>query len=232
MPTLHYFPISQPSRALKWFLANHNITLDEKIVDLMTRQNLSQEFGKLSMYQSVPILELDDGQVITESGAILIYLALQFGPSKEYPRDDVLAQTRIVEALLHHETLARIVTTQILRPALGKIFNPSITWEAIKGQIEKNKDDLQYSFGLLEKLFTKQEYAAGNEWSIVDYLVACELNQLPALQPLLPEGCRIEHFPKIAAYLGRVKGIQNHDKFVEDFSKFAVIFKSAEEPKA
>lgn len=66
-----------PRRA-RMFIAEKGITLETVQVDLAKGEHLTPEFRALSPQCTVPILKLDDGDVITENVAIARYLEEMF----------------------------------------------------------------------------------------------------------------------------------------------------------
>ncbi|MBD1549205.1 glutathione S-transferase family protein [Roseibium aggregatum] len=93
---LYMHPASAPSRAVMLFAAQENIPLQTHVVDLMTGAQHAPEYGKLNPNRLVPVLD-DDGFVLTESTAILRYLAGKSG-SDMYPAG-LMERARVDEAL-------------------------------------------------------------------------------------------------------------------------------------
>jgi glutathione S-transferase len=71
---LHCHIASTTSRPLLMFVAEQGIEIELKTVDLFTGEHLGEDFGALNPSRLVPVLD-DDGFVLTESSAILKYLA-------------------------------------------------------------------------------------------------------------------------------------------------------------
>ena len=82
---LFYDPTSTTSRAVTLFAAEASIALDLVYVGLQQGEHHAQDFAALNPNRQVPVLE-DDGFVLTESAAILRYLADRAG-SPLYPRE-------------------------------------------------------------------------------------------------------------------------------------------------
>jgi glutathione S-transferase len=93
---LYYDPISTVSRPVVMFAAELGLKLDFEHVDLMSRQNLSQDYLAVNPNGVVPFL-VDGDFALGESTAILRYLADQAG-SPAYPKD-IKARARVDEAL-------------------------------------------------------------------------------------------------------------------------------------
>jgi glutathione S-transferase len=96
MRKLYYDPSSTVCRPLAMFLAEHELDVDLVCVDLRRGEQRSDWFARLNPNMAVPVFE-EDGFVLTESAAILRYLA-QIADSPTYPAD-LRARARIDEAL-------------------------------------------------------------------------------------------------------------------------------------
>mmetsp|Transcript_71416 Transcript_71416/g.83078 ORF Transcript_71416/g.83078 Transcript_71416/m.83078 type:complete len:242 (-) Transcript_71416:58-783(-) len=222
---LLYFPLSQPSRAVQWFLRNHNIKdVELKPVDILSGATHTPEFSeKINAFQSVPVLQLsaeesgaDGGQYLTESSAILNYLASKYKIETEYPLHDAKAVARVHEAQFRHDELSRLVTTMAVRPALARAMNRSVSKEDVIAKLKSNSGDIMWVLLTLDKMLGAHKFIAGDHMTVADYQVICELNQLPLLEPLLPETLQISatHYPNVHQYLERAKLLPNYDASV------------------
>ena len=71
----HYMHrLSTASRPVSLFLADNNIEVEEKVVDLMTGEHLKPPYSVINPNCLVPTLEDGDFK-LTESSALLKYLA-------------------------------------------------------------------------------------------------------------------------------------------------------------
>jgi glutathione S-transferase len=82
---LYMHPVSMTSRPVRLFIAENNIRCDEQVVDLMKGEHYQPPFTTINPNRQVPVLE-DDGFRLTESSAILKYLADKIN-SPAYPKD-------------------------------------------------------------------------------------------------------------------------------------------------
>ena len=82
---LYMHPVSMTSRPVRLFIAEHNIPVEEQVVDLMKGEHYQPPYEAINPNHLVPVLD-DDGFRLTESSAILKYLAEKTG-SAAYPQD-------------------------------------------------------------------------------------------------------------------------------------------------
>ena len=82
---IYYHPASTTSRPVILFAAENGIDAEFRLVDLFKGEHLQQPYEKINPNHLVPVLE-DDGFRLTESSAILKYLADKIG-SPAYPKD-------------------------------------------------------------------------------------------------------------------------------------------------
>ena len=82
---LYMHPVSMTSRPVRLFMAEKGLKADEEVIDLMTGAHFQEPYASLNPNKLVPMLD-DDGFKLTESSAILKYLAEKFD-LPEYPKD-------------------------------------------------------------------------------------------------------------------------------------------------
>ena len=82
---LHMHPVSMTSRPVRLYIAEKKIPCEEQLVDLMVGEHLKEPYSGINPNKLVPVLE-DDGLRLTESSAILKYLAEKID-SPAYPKD-------------------------------------------------------------------------------------------------------------------------------------------------
>ena len=82
---LYMHPVSNTSRPLLLFIAEANLPVEQQIIDLMTGEHLQDAYLAINPNGLVPTL-VDDDFTLTESSAILKYLADKFD-SPLYPKD-------------------------------------------------------------------------------------------------------------------------------------------------
>lgn len=81
---LYYFPLSGHAHRAQLFLSLIGAECSLVEVDLPNGEHKTEAFLKLNPFGQVPVLE-DDGQWISDSNAILVYLAKKFGRTDWLP---------------------------------------------------------------------------------------------------------------------------------------------------
>ncbi|XP_052705828.1 glutathione S-transferase theta-1-like [Crassostrea angulata] len=197
---LYYDLGSQPSRAVFMFLKLNNIPFDEVFVSIGAGEHRQEEFRKINPFRRVPVID-DNGFVLTESVAILKYLAKKYkAPSHWYPENDTATTARIDEYMnWQHQNLrqncAMLFQNLILIPRMKGM---PIDWEKVKFYRKKVAEMVK----LLDQYFLKNNlYLCGDEITLADLLGVCELVQLVPVR----EQMMYESNAKVKAWVDRVK---------------------------
>lgn len=86
---LHHFPLSGHAHRAALFLSLASVEHEIVPVDLPAGAHKQPEFLAMNAFGEVPVLD-DDGVIISDSIAILIYVARKIGPSHWLPTDPVV----------------------------------------------------------------------------------------------------------------------------------------------
>ncbi|KPP65684.1 Glutathione S-transferase theta-1-like [Scleropages formosus] len=180
--------LSQPCRAVHIFLSHNKIPHKLRIVALRKgelrngngflssaivvcllvrfREHKTPEFTKLNPMQQVPVM-VDKGFVLTESDAILKYLATNYNvPEYWYPRDPE-RRARVDEYTVWHHTN--------IRPPAAKVFLIELVDLLM---LEKALGQLSETLDKLESMFLKrQAFLCGDDIMLADLLAVCEIMQ-------------------------------------------------------
>ena len=83
---LYYHPLSGHAHRARLFLSLVDVPVELVEVDLMKAAHKSAEFLTMNSFGQVPVLD-DNGTVISDSNAILVYVAKKFGKRDWLPED-------------------------------------------------------------------------------------------------------------------------------------------------
>ena len=165
---LYYHPVSTSSRPVLLLAADNNIALDYEVVDLFTGVHLQSAFTGINASQQVPALD-DEGFILTESSAILKYLAEKAG-SPAYPKD-LKQRARINETMdwfntgMYRDVGYGLVYPQCL-PAY-KREDPVVQ----KATLAWGRERARRWLGILDQdIIGSRTFVSGNEISVADYL--------------------------------------------------------------
>ncbi|WP_018913479.1 glutathione transferase GstA [Thiomonas sp. FB-6] len=155
-----------------------------------------QDFRAVNPKGYVPVLQLDDGSVLTEGPAIVQYLADQKPASGLAPANGSLERYRLQEWL-------NFISTE-LHKQYSPLFNPQFS-EEVK---ELQRQRLYGRFDYLAQVLGAQDFLMGTQFTVADaYLftvlgwsdhVKLDLSRWPALQAYLE---RVAQRPAVAATL-------------------------------
>lgn len=215
---LYFHPVSTASRPVVLFCAENNISYEPIVVDLMTGEHMKDAYMKLNPSSMVPCLD-DDGFVLTESSAILKYLAEKTN-SKTYPKDDIKMRARINERMDWFNTqLSREIHYHLSYPQLFP-HHKRPNADAQTATVEWGKEKAERWLGILDKnIIGDNKYLCGNEITIADYFGAEYL----ATTDLV--GASFKRFPNVDRWMSTMRALPSWKKVNEATDGFAASLK-------
>ncbi|KAJ8286039.1 hypothetical protein GJAV_G00033870 [Gymnothorax javanicus] len=190
--------LSQPCRAVHIFLNHNKIPHAVKLVALRKGENKTPEFTRLNPMQKVPVM-VDNGFVLTESDAILKYLATNYNaPEHWYPRlPEKRGRVDEYTAWHHSNTRPHASKVFIMEVLLARMFGKPPDPEKLKRAV----GELSETLDKLEDMFLKrQPFLCGDDITLADLLAICEL-----MQPLGGGRDILKERPKLIAWRSRVQ---------------------------
>ncbi len=210
---LYMHPVSMTSRPVRLFIAENNIRVDEIVVDLMKGEHCQPPFTTINPNKQVPVLD-DDGFRLTESSAILKYLADKIG-SPAYPKD--LKQRAKVNEMMDW------LNTQFYREygygfVYPQIFanNKRPTDAAQQACLEWSRERAQNWLKVLDQhwLGPRANYLCGERISIADYLGAAFVSAGEIIRQ------DFSAYPNVGRWLDNMKKLRSWAKVNEVFYGF------------
>ena len=144
------------------------------------------DYWTINAKGQVPVLELDNGERITEGPVIVQYLADQKPSAGLVPAAGTIERYRVQEWL-------NFVTSE-LHKSLGPIFRPT-TPDAYK---TISRENLGKRFDWLNKHFAGKQYLMGDKFTVADAYLFTVLRWLPRA------GMDVATWPNLKAYVERV----------------------------
>lgn len=176
---LFYDPASTTSRAVTLFAADTGIDLDLVYVGLAQGEHHGVAFAALNPNRQVPVLD-DDGFILTESAAILRYLASSAG-SFAYPDDRRLRATIDARLDWFNTGFARDAAYGLIYPQ----FLPSLMLaqaEAAAILAQRARQGTEHWLTVLDRHWLADGgFVAGSALSIADYLGAAYVSLLDTI---------------------------------------------------
>ena len=144
------------------------------------------DFYAVNSKGSVPVLRLDDGQLLTEGPAILQYIADKHPAAKLAPPNGTLERTRLQEWL-------NFITSE-LHKTFSPLFNPSAD-PTVK---EYHQKALSKKLDWLNGSLAGKTYLMGNDFTIADAYAFVVINWTSFV------GVDLSKWPAIQAFQARV----------------------------
>ncbi|ADY68238.1 glutathione S-transferase (plasmid) [Agrobacterium tumefaciens] len=199
---LYHHPLSGHSHRARLFLSLINLPHELVEVDLMSGAHKTPDFLKMNPFGQVPVLD-DDGEYVSDSNAILVYLAKKAGRTDWLP-DDLKSAAAVQRWLsvaageiAYGPAAARLVTV------FGAKFNP----DEVIGRAHA-------VLGKLETQLSDREWLVGERPTIADVAIYSyvarapegnvDLSTYPAVNRLLR---RIEALPGFVDFIGTPVGL-------------------------
>lgn len=181
-----YHSIHAPNaRRVRIFLAEKGLSIDKVDVDLGKLEHRQDAFHSVNPFETVPVLELDDGAKISESIAICRYfeelqpLPALFGTGP-WQRVEVEMWQRRVEFLLF---LPIAQTFRHSHPAMAKMESPQVPdWAAA------NRAKALLAMERFDAALQGRAFIAGDAYTIADITGLVALDFTRQARIVIPEG--------------------------------------------
>ena len=211
-------PISTTCRPIMLLAAESGADLKLELVDLFTGAHMQPGYAAINPSRQVPVLD-DDGFTLSESSAILKYLAEKIG-SPAYPKD-------LKKRAKVNEVMDWINTNFYRDYAYGFIY-PQVfphhkrkTDEIHAATIEWGKERAKDWLGLLDKhwIGPNKPYLTGDQITIADYfgsglvtlgeVIRCDFSGYPNIQRWLTNVKKLKSWPKVnEVFYGLVESVK------------------------
>lgn len=208
---LNEIPASPPVRAVKLCLSALELSAQYKLINLLEKEHLHQDFVTKNPQHTVPTLE-DGDFIIWDSHAINAYLVSVYGKDDSlYPKDPKIRA--LVDQRLHFDS-------GVLFPALRNI-GLKIFLKNEKIIQEEDKQKVRDALAFVETFLSGKKFITGDTYNIADFSIYTTIS---AVVVFVPE---LDKYPNISKYLdlctSTFKGIVN-DK--EALNSFKALFAS------
>ncbi|HJS80059.1 MAG TPA: glutathione S-transferase family protein [Vitreimonas sp.] len=217
MLTLYMHPISTVSRPVSLFIAEKELPVTEKVLDLMAGEHKGAGYLAINPNGQVPSLAEGDFRM-AESSAILKYLASRFD-CPEYPKD-LKERAKVDEAMDWFNTnLYRDFGYGLLYPQIFP-HHKRPSEEFHSGVVAWGKQKTQAALRILDvNMLGANDYVTNDRISIADYF---GVGLLTAGETI---GCTYGDYPNVCRWIGSMKQLKSWNRVNEVFNGFAASMK-------
>ncbi len=187
---LHWHPLSGHSHRAQLMLSLLDRDFDLTEVDLVSGAQWTPAFVQLNPFGQVPVLE-SEGEVISDSNAVLVYLAMRYdGSGRWYPRDAVGAsKVQRWLSIAAGELVAGPMTAR-----LANVFGMPVD----KAKAQASAHTL---FSVMEAELARGPFLVGHHPTIADVALYTYTAHAPE------GGIALEPYPAIRAWIGRIESL-------------------------
>ncbi len=174
-------------RMIRFFILEKGIDIDREHVDIFSMENRREPYLSRNPAGQTPLLELDDGTCLAETGAICEYL------EERHPAPPLIGSSPEERATTR--MWWRRVEINICLPMLhGFYFGEGLEIfrerthclpEAAEGMKERGRKGMQWINGLL----ADGKWLAGDRFTVADICLYCYIDALRGINQPIPDGC-------------------------------------------
>lgn len=218
---LYMHPVSTTSRPVRLLIAERTLPVEEQVIDLFTGEHVQPPFAAINPNKLVPVLE-DGDFVLTESQAILQYLADKFELYDLYPRD-LQQRARVNERLDWFNTnFFREYGYGFCYPQLYP-HHKRQTDEAQAKTLEWGRDRARAALAVLDQHFIgDHDFCCGSTMSIADLSGVCMVTVGEVLR------ADFSDYPNVRRWVDRMKQLGSWDAINEAHHGFTDAMKAQE----
>lgn len=163
-------PAPSPRRT-RIFIAEKDLDIETVQVDLGSGEQLSDSFRKLNPRCTVPVLELDDGRVLTENVAIAAYLE-SVKPEPPLMGTDPYARALVLEWNARVEQEGMLAIMEAFRNRSKGLQDRALTgprnYAQIPDLVERGTQRTKDFLAVLDERLAENEFICGDAFGLAD----------------------------------------------------------------
>lgn len=187
---LHRFTASGHCHRVELMLSLLGLPYETVEVDLLRREQKTPAFLALNPLGQVPVLEDGDDLVLSDSNAILVYLAQRYAPEAGWLHRDPAAAARQQRWF---SLAASLLDDGPATARFGALIGREIT--------PQSQQTGHRLFALMEAELSRQPYLVGTRPSLADISLYSYTSQAPI------GGISLADYPQIRAWLARIEAL-------------------------
>ena len=188
---LYLSQISGNSHKVRILLALLNVAYDKVVLDLSKHEHKNPEFLKINPRGEVPVLE-DDGAVIWDSGACLVYIARKHGGERWLP----IAPAPMAEVMQWLALAASEIQFGLQYARRGVLQG---RWTA--GTLEQGHAIGRTALSVIEQRLQK------NDWLALDHPTIADVACFPYAETAPEAKITLDTYPNTVKWLKRCKAL-------------------------
>lgn len=194
-----YYSKGACSLAVRILINELGLDCDYESVDIRAKQTeKGEDFLNINPKGSVPVLQKDDGELLTENHIIQIYLAEKYPNNRLLPMPGDPRRYRILE-------MSNFITTD-LHKGCSPLFSPEVP-EELKETVFR--PIVKKKLKLIENWLQDKPYLTGDDFSLPDGYLFVILRWMPSL------GIDYSEYKKLTTYFDRLKKYPSIAKSLE-----------------
>uniref|UniRef100_A0A6B2LHW3 Glutathione transferase n=1 Tax=Arcella intermedia TaxID=1963864 RepID=A0A6B2LHW3_9EUKA len=198
-----------------WVCKIKNLPHQLIVVDPAKGETRKGEFPQKFLARTIPAID-DNGHLLFESSAILIYLAEKYQWTDLYP-NDVVIRSKINQYLHWHHHNSRMMSKFVFRPKLWQALGLPATLPS--------KEDDKTVIGVLKMLdlwLKDSKYLVGNELTLADFACICEFDQLYELKLM-----DLTTYPNLWRWIEDMKKVPYYEEAHSTLRKLSILFQKS-----
>jgi glutathione S-transferase len=197
MLTLYSMPSSGNSYKVRLLLVKLGIAFKHVAAEYGSGVTTSPEFRALNPNGKVPLVAFEDGRLLAESNAILLY----FGDSTRFVPNDKFARAKVHEWMFFeqnfHEGTVAVRAAVLTYPERIAARTPENLSKLLEGG--------HRALGVMEAQLIKTPFLAGSQFSVADICLYAYTHSAGS-----KGGFEMERFPAINSWLERCEKDEGH----------------------
>ena len=190
MLTLYDYLPSQNAWKVRQLLAHLQLTHRTRQVSIFEGEGRTDAYRAISPTGTVPAIELDDGRVLAESNAILLYLA----EGTPYLPQDAFGRAKVAQWLSFEQ--------ERIESQIGALRHWTLTGKLERrpqALVELKRNAGRNALGILERELATRDFIAGERYGIADIALFAYGSRAEEA------GFDLQPYPHLRAWIARVQ---------------------------